>query len=185
MTKLITYAYMISETDISSSVENSRLDNPIKWAMDQLKFVLGRELYDEVYGQATTTPTTFSTNNAALFDPYIKQFLAWTAYHDYVRTANSYETRTGVRTFKEENSEPGNEEVVNMRVRKAMDKAQFYKGAMVNYIIERQNVSSSNFPLYNVDCNNQKFGTGFGISGVSRISTSQYDLTKRTIENGY
>jgi hypothetical protein len=185
MSKLITYAYLRIETDISKNVENEVLDNPIKWAHDQLKFMLGRQLYDEVYAQGITLPTTFSTNNAALFDPYIKQFLAWTAYADYIIKANSYETRTGVRVYKEDNSDPASDQTMNMRIKKAADKAQFYKGAMINYIEEQQNLSTANFPLYIKDCSNRKFGTGFGISGVKKLSTSQKDITQRTIQNGY
>lgn len=185
MSRLITYSYLRKETDISQNTENAKLDNPIKWAQDQLEFLLGRELFDEIEGQATTNPTSFSTNNAALFDPYIIQFLAWTAYHDYIIKANVYETRTGVRTFKEENSDAASDGIMNTLVKKAAEKAQFYKGKMINYILEQQNISSSNFPLYKMDCQDKKFGTGFGISGVSRISTSQADITKRTINNGY
>lgn len=185
MSRLITYAYLRKETDISQNVENAKLDNPIKWAQDQLEFLLGRPFYDQIYSQGTTTPTTFSAANSALFDPYIMQFLAWTAYHDYIVNANSYETRTGIRVFKEENSDAASDGTMNMRVKKAMEKAQFYKGKMINYILEQQYASSSNFPLYTNDCDDKKFGTGFAISGVSKISTSQKDLTQRTIQNGY
>ncbi len=183
MSKLITYAYLKLETDISQSVENSILDNPIKWAHDQLKFQLGRAFYDEILTQGTT-PTSFSANNSALFDPYVKQFLAWTAYADYIVKANSFETRTGVRTFKEDNSDPASDGMMNTRIKKAADKAQFYKGEMINYILQQQRISSLNFPLYIKDCSNSKFGTGFGISGAGRISHSQYDITKKTIQNG-
>lgn len=185
MNKLITYAYFKKETDIADIVEVQVLDNPIKWAQDQLEFMLGREFYDEIYTQGTTTPTTFSTANGSLFDPFVKQFLAWTAYHDYIIKANSYETRTGVRVFKEENSDPASDGMMNNRIKLAYDKMVFYKGKMINYILEQQNASSSNFPLYKKDCQNMKLGSSFGITGVKKIDTSQRDITQRTIQNGY
>lgn len=185
MSKLITYPYLRIETDISPNVESAVLDNPIKWSHDQLSFLLGRQLYDEIYAQGITNPTTFSTNNAALFDPYVKQFLAWTAYADYIVKANSYETRTGVRTYKEENSDAASDGVMNTRIKKAAEKAQFYKGNMINYILQQQNISVLNFPLYTKDCNNTKFGNGFGVTGVSKISTKIRSITQRTIQNGY
>lgn len=186
MSKLITYAYMRIETDISQNVESSVLDNPIKWAHDQLKFLIGRELYDEVYAQGITLPTTFSANNGLLFDPFVKQFLAWTAYADWIIKANSFETKTGVRTFKEENSDAASDGAMNTRIKKASEKAQFYKGNMINYILEQQNISVLNFPLYHGDCSGSRFGTGFGITGVSKKgSTTLRGITRRTIQNGY
>lgn len=184
MNRLITYAYLKEETDISSLVDSKELDNPIKWAQDQLKFQLGTLFYNEIYAQGTTSPTSFSTANAALFDPYIKQFLAWTAYHDYRTNSNFYDSRNGPREWKEENSDPASRETLNFLVRQASDKVQFYKGNMINYIIQQQNASVANFPLYKTDCGN-KFGNGFGITGVKKLSTSQRDLTQRTIQNGY
>jgi hypothetical protein len=183
MNKLINYSYLKEETDISDNIEPSVLDNPIKWAHDQLEFTLGRLFYAEIQTQGTV-PTSFSSNNSALFDPYIKQFLAWTAYHDYLVNANNYSTRTGFRTFKEENSDAASDQAMNTRIKRAADKVQFYKGKMINYILDAQNTSSLNYPLYKTDCN-QKFGTGFGISGVTKVSTSQYDLTVNKIRNGY
>lgn len=184
MNRLITYAYLKEETDIPSGVENKDLDNPIKWAQDQLRFVLGRSFYDQLYSQGTSSPTSYSTANAALYDPYIKQFLAWTAYHDYRVKCGFYDSRTGPRAWKEENSDPADKETLNMLVREASNKVQFYKGNMLNYIQEQKNANSSAFPLYTTDCG-QKFGSGFGISGVGKISTSQKDITQRTIQNGY
>lgn len=181
MSKIITYQYVRMETDISQNVETAMLDNPIKWAQDQLEFLLGRELFDEIYAQAITNPTSFSAVNSALFDPYIKQFLAWTAYHDYICKANSYETRTGVRVFKEENSDPASDGMMNTRIKLAAQKVEFYKGRMISYILEQQN--SGSFTTYK-DCG-KKLGSGFGITGVSRISTSEYELTKNKTLNGY
>lgn len=183
MVKLITYSYLRSETDISPSVENAVLDNPIKWAQDRLKFLLGRDFYDEVYGQGSTTTTTFTANNAALFDPYIKQYLAWQAYEFYITKANTYETRTGVRQFKEENSDPASDGQMNTRVKLAKEQAQFYKGEMINYIIRQQNRGSSYFPLYT--CQGQNFGNGFGISSVSKTDKINVSINTRTINNGY
>jgi hypothetical protein len=38
MIKLITAAFVKAETDIDTNIENSELDNPIKWAQDRLRF---------------------------------------------------------------------------------------------------------------------------------------------------
>ena len=43
---------------------------------------------------------------------------------------------------------------------------------------------AKHYPLYDADCDNTKFGTGFGITGVSRISKDQYYIDKKTTNNG-
>ena len=182
MIKLITFSYLRKETGISPEIEDAVLDNPIKWAQDRLRFVLGRDFYDELYSQGTTTPTAYSTDNAALFDPYIKQFLAWQAYELYITKANSYETRTGVRVFKEENSDPVGDQEMNARIQLAKQTAQMYKGEMVGYIIQQQ-TGTTKYPLYT--CQGQNFGSGFGISSVSKTNKINIKIDSKTINNGY
>ena len=185
MIKLITYAYLKGETDIADNIEVKELDNCIKWAQDRLKFLLGTLFYNELYTQGTTSPTTYSTNNSSLYDPYIKQFLAWQAYEFYVSTqAQSYSSRGGYRVHIEENSEPASDGQMSTRVKMAKEQVQFYKGAMLNYIKQQQTISSANYPLYLGDPNNKKFG-GSGITGVSKLDDSQTKIAKRVIYNGY
>jgi len=186
MTRLITYAYLKQETDIASNIEVAELDNCIKWAQDRLKFLIGTLFYNELYSQGTTTPTSYSTTNAALYDPYIKQYLAWQAYEFFVSTqAQNYSSRSGYRVHKEDNSDPATDQQMNTRVKMAKEQVQFYKGAMINYIIQQQAISSSNYPLYVADCSNKKFGSGSGITGVGKIDDSQNKIFKRVIYNGY
>lgn len=181
MARLIDYSYVRQETDIAEMTDYKLLDNPIKWAMDQLNFLLGKSFYDELYGEVIGD--TLTAANSAFFDPYVKQFLAWTAYHDYVIKSGMYNSRTGPRVWREENSDPASDGMMNMLVKKAAEKVQFYKGNMVNYLLNAQTADSSAFPLYK-NCND-KMGTGFGISGITRIPQEQTKITKRTIQNGY
>ena len=185
MIKLITYAYLKGETDISDNIEVAELDNCIKWAQDRLKFLLGTLFYNELYTQGTTSPTTYSTNNSALYDPYIKQFMAWQAYEFYVSMqAQSYSSRSGYRVHSEENSEPASDNMMNTRVKIAKEQVQFYKGVMINYIRQQQGISATNFPLYLGDDQNKKFG-GSGITGVGKIDDSQTKIARRVLNNGY
>lgn len=184
MSRLITVQYLKKETDISANVDADTLDNPIKWAMDRLKFLLGNVLYDAIYSQATTTPTTFSAENAALFDPYIKQYLAWQAYEFYVTRSMSLETRTGFRVHKDDTSDPAGAEDLNARIRAAKEQTQFYKGQMLNFITQEQELNGS-YASYDEDCENNKFGSGSGITGVARLDHSQRDIDYKIFNNGY
>lgn len=185
MSKLINFQYLKQETDIAGNVEVSELDNCIKWAQDRLKFLLGTLFFNEIYSQGTTLPTTYSANNTALFDPYIKQYLAWQAYEFYVSMqAQSYSSRSGFRVHQEDNSIPATDSMMTTRIKLAKEQVQYYKGAMMNYITQQQAISTSNFPLYLDDCGHKKYG-GSGITGVSKIDDSQNKISKKVFYGGY
>lgn len=175
MSKLITYAYMKEETDIAQTVENTKLDNPIKNACDRLKFLIGVQFYNELVSQVITTPKTLSTDNLAFFDPYVKQFLAWQAYQFYISKANTYETRVGVRIFKEDNSDPASDKIMGEQIALAKQQLQIYKDGMINFLNSAQRVTSTKYPLYTNTCGNV-VGSSFGISAVSRKSTVSFSI---------
>lgn len=181
--KLISSAYVKGECEISKEVDASELDNPIKQAQDRLKFLLGRSFFDEIYAQGTTTPTSFSTDNAAFFDPYVKQFLAHQAYELYLIKSVAMTQRTGLRVQKSETDDPASDSVVNLFIGTARETTQFYKGQMINYLLEQQESDSSKFPLYDADCDNNKFGTGSGITGVGKIPTKNNNISNKIIFN--
>jgi hypothetical protein len=182
MIKLISSAFVKSECEISKEVDNAELDNPIKQAQDRLKFLLGRQLYDELYSQGSTTPTTFSTDNEALFDPYVKQFLAHQAYELYLIKSVAMTQRTGLRVQKSETDDPASDSVVNLFISTARETTQFYKGQMINYITEQQDLNNK-YPLYDQDCGNKKFGTGSGITGVGKLPTNYKEISDKITFN--
>lgn len=184
MSKLITAAYLKSECDIDNTIPNVDFDNPIKWSQDRLRFLLGKRFYDEIYSQGTTTPTSFSADNTALFDPYIKQFLAWQANEFFVIKSTAARKRSGLRVHTDEVDEAAPPDVVNLHIKNAKEQTQFYKGEMINYILQEQEQDSTKYPLYDEDCDNNRFGTGFGITGVTKISTSQRDFNRTFEDNG-
>lgn len=175
MSKLITYAYLKQETDISQIVDNAKLDNPIKNACDRLKFLLGVSFYNELVTQNSTLPTSFSAANAAFFDPYVKQYLAWQAYQFYIVKANTFEARTGVRVFKEDNSDPATDKTMGEQIALAKQQLQIYKDGMLNFLASAKRVSSSAYPLYNIACGTSR-SNSFGITAVSKISTVAFSI---------
>lgn len=183
MSKLITFAYMRKETDISQNVEDSVLDNRIKRAQDQLEFLIGRLFYAELISQFITTPTSFTVDNTAFYDPYVKQFIAWQAYQYYVTRANTYETRTGIRVYKEENSDAASDKTMGERVAEAKTSAIFYRDKMLNFLNEQQRIDSTKYPLYTNHCSTGRT-SGFGISGVGKIDTTNVSIDKIILDNG-
>lgn len=175
MSKLITYAYLKQETDISDIVDNKKLDNPIKNACDRLKFLLGVQFYNELVTQNSTLPNSFTSANLAFFDPYVKQYLAWQAYQFYIVKANTFEARTGVRIFQEENSIPATDKTMGEQIALAKQQLQIYKDGMLNFLASAKRVSSSAYPLYNVACGTSR-SNSFGITAVSKISTVAFSI---------
>lgn len=178
MTKLITYAYLRGETDISQNVDNEKLDNPIKRAQDMVKFVLGKAFYEEIEGQF---PDSLSTDNDALFDPYIKKFLAWQAYEFYIIKANVYESRTGFREFSDENSTIASNDIMGNLVKDAKQWTQFYKGEMLTFIKQQRRADSTKYPLYR-ECGD-RIGTGFHITSITAKDRTSQNINRKIYNN--
>jgi len=174
MTNLITYAYFRELTDVSENIDDKTIKPKLKMAHDQLKFIIGRNFYD----QLTSQYPNYSGDNLAFYDPYVKEYLAWQAYAYYVPRSNSYETRTGIRVFKEENSDAVSDKVLGELISLGKQNAEFYKGAMINFLTEAQKNNSASYPLYTDKWPASKMGAQFSITAVkgrdhrfSRINT--------------
>lgn len=179
MTKLITYQYLRKQTDISQNVDDDKLDNPILRAQDMLEFILGKAFYEEIEGQF---PSSLSSDNDSLFDPYIKKYLAWQAYEFYLIKANVYESRTGIRLYSEENSEIASETIMSNLIKDAKQWTQFYKGEMLTYIKQQQRIDSSKYPLYK-DCYNKE-GNGFHITAITKKDNTNSKINRQILLNG-
>jgi len=180
MSKLITYAYFREETDISKNVDNEKLDNPIKHAQDRLRALITPSFYDELISQNATTPKTLSADNLAFYTPYVQKYLAWQAYEFYIVKANTFETRTGVRVFREENSDPASDKIMGEQIALAKRQTQFYKEDMINFLRSSQTADSTKYPLYTL-CGTKSTGSGFGISAVSKIDTVNYKIENQIV----
>lgn len=180
MSKLITYSYLRSETDISPNVENSKLDNPIKRAQDRLRAIIGPAFYDELVTQVSSTPQSLSTANDAFFDPYVKQFLAWQAYELYFAKSWFHDTPTGPRVFKEDNSEALDQKTIGEMLALAKRDTQFYKEQMINFLRSAQKASTSSYPLF-TQSSNEIVSSGFGITAISKEDTVAFKIDSSII----
>lgn len=153
---------MRSECDISSNIEDKVLDNPIKQAQETLRMILSEAFYAQIISQFDTK--TLSAVNAALFTPYLKQYIAWQAYEFWLVKANLNETRSGIRIHTDESSQIAPPEDMATLLRYAKQKSAFYKGLMMTFL----NKNSSNYSLYTVSCKSETFGTGMHITSISK-----------------
>ena len=172
---------MKDECDISKNVDDSKLDNPIKLAQEQLKYLIGDDFYDQIDSQATAF--SGAADNLAFFDPYVKQFLAWQAYEYYIPKANFAETRSGFRIHREDNSDIATDKQMGELIRQVKQQSQFYKGKMISFLIKSQNADSTKYPLYTSNCGLETYGNGFHITAVSRRDPTSNKINKQ-IFNG-
>ncbi len=183
MIKFITYAYLRSECDISSNIEDDVLDNKIKMAQNMLRMILGTEFYQEIETQnPVSKDNTLTPDNLALYDPYLKQFIAWQAYQYWLIKANFAETKSGIRIHTEENSEIASDTQMGSLIALAKGNAELYKGYMMTFLKQAQAADNAKYPLYG-SCN-KHYGANFHITALKKRDTIYRDIN-RDVYGGY
>lgn len=161
---LIPLDYLTEACFLSVNNSDKKYKMALKLAQDQLKSVLGREFYEEIETQYAPQNDTLSTANATLYEDYIKDYLAWESYAFYVRFSQGDDTPTGLREFKEENSELISDIKLSAREKNIQQSAQFYRNELINFLRESQANDSTAYPLWTYCVNSEM---SWGISGVS------------------
>lgn len=157
--KLITYAYLREEADISLNVPDIELDHKLYKAQETLRMLMGDEFYQDYLGQYPA----FTTASYTTLYPYLKQYLAWQANEFYVIRANFKNTPAGFRVHTEENSVVATDVQMATIIKDAKQTTQQYKNMLISFIEGH----ASDYPLYNVSCGTNKLsGNSFHISAV-------------------
>lgn len=180
MSNLISPAYIKSKTGIANLVDDIELEIPLQRAQDRLGVLLGQSFFDQLVSQANSAPQTFSTDNLAFFDPYVKEYLAWQTYEIYFPKSTTYQTRSGLRVFKEDNSDPASDKNLGEQLRLIREDVKLKKEKMINFLRTQQRLSSSKYPLFtNSICGIT--GSGFGISAISKIDDVMIKIQNSTV----
>ena len=157
--KLINYAYLKEECGLPSHFENEDLEHKIYRAQETLRMLMGDEFYQDYL--TNYKAETFSAVYAALFDPYVKQYIAWQAYEYFTQQANFKITQAGFRVHTENSSQPATDTQMAVIIKDAKYQASYYKELLVGYLKSH----NTDYPLYGYCCND-KSGNGFHISAV-------------------
>lgn len=160
--KLITYAYMKEECDMPQNIEDIDLEKKIYRAQEMLRMLMGDEFYRDFLTHYKASTLSSVYNN--LYDPYIKQFVAWQGKEFFDKQANFKLTRSGYRVHTEENSQPTSDAQMGGIIKDANQTAQYYKQLMYDYL----NGHYADYPLYSVSCNNNLMGNAQHISAVRK-----------------
>lgn len=160
--KLITYAYLKDEVDLPRELPDYELEGKIYDAQETLRMLMGDEFYKSFLNEYLSNQWTGA--NAALYDPYVKQYVARQAHEYWIVKANFKPTNAGFRVHTEDNSTPATQIDMAPLIKDAKQKAQYYKKLLVDYL----EGNASLYPLYNASCGNDLTGNTFHISAVRK-----------------
>lgn len=158
--KLITFAYLKQEVDIPQNIPDEELDHKVYRAQERLRMLMGDEFYQDFLTKYKAGP--FSTAYNALYNPYVKQFVAWQACVYWTVEANFKPSRSGFRVYTEENSSVVTDVQLSIIIKDRKQQAEYYVKQLVDFMENH----SSDYPLYANKCGSNVTGNTFHISAV-------------------
>lgn len=165
MNLIIEIPYIMHVCQLSHNIAQDVLSIHIKEAQEDLQDVLGGEFYEEIASQYAAQ--TLSADNQTLYDDYVKDFLAWKTYHDYLGFSQSASTPTGERSFNDENSTLLVDVALYSKEKNIREKAVKKKFRLINYLRNERSKDSTKFPKWVDTCKEEM---SFAITSVSRDS---------------
>lgn len=164
MVVLLEIAYLTEAVMLSKNIDERKFKQALKLAQEQLSMTLGPEFYEEVETQFSTSPISFTTDNSTLYENYIKDFLAWQTYAEFIPFAQLDSTPTGFRQHLDDNSTIAEDIKFFSLSKNVRLKADDYKNKIINFLKLSRERDSAKYPLW-IGCQPDTFA--FGISSVS------------------
>lgn len=177
---LLEISYLNEVCFLSLNTDDKKYRMCLKMSQDDLKSELGRPFYEEIETQYSANPQTLSADNLSLYTNYIKDFLAWQTYFNYLKFANVEATPTGIRTFNDENSSIAGDIQMHSLEKNVLAEAKKKKYNMINYIKEVKANDSTKFPLYTSSC---KEYMSFAITSIDKNSDTLIKVNKAIVTN--
>ena len=174
---LLTLSYLNTACFLSLNEDDKKYNMCLEDAEEDLKDILGTEFYAQILAQY---PSSLSADNSALYDPYIKKFLAWQTYFHYLKFANVNATPTGIRTFDDENSSIATDIQMHSLEKNVKNKADQFKFRLINFIKEAQANDDDKYPLWEDDCKEQM---SFSITSIDKSSDALIRINKSITTN--
>lgn len=178
MKQLIPLQYLNEACFLSLNVDEKKYSMVLKISQDLLRDLLGVTFYDQLETQYPNF--TSATDNATLYENYIKDYLAWQTYFNYLKFANFESTPTGLREHTDDNSSLIADVKMYAAEKNVKERVDFYKGRMINYMKLEKDKDSTKFPLWEERCD---YGFSFGIGAVDKKSDIMFKVNKTIITN--
>jgi len=178
MINLIPLAYLNEACFLSLNEDDKKYQFNLEEAQDDLSELIGQEFYEEIESQYDAD--TLTTDNEALYEGYIKKYLAWQTNFYYQGFANQNHTPTGNREFTDENSSIVSDIKQYGLEKNIRRKAVKYKNKIINFLNLEQEKDSTKYPKYEKKC---KTDFGFAITSVDKKSDNLLKVNKSIVSN--
>ena len=178
MIQLIPISYLNEECFLSENVDSKKYQMALKDSQMDLEDLLGPEFYEEIESQYDSE--TLSTDNDALYEGYIKDYLAWQTYFHYLKFANAEATPSGVREFNDENSSILTDVKMYSFEKNVREKATRYRHKLINFLKLEQSKDSTKYSLWTDNCKEEM---SFAITAVDKSSDALFKVNKTIITN--
>jgi len=176
MTYILSLSYLNDACFQSLNEDDKKYQMCLKIAQDMLKEILGAEFYEEIESQYPN----YTGDNSSLYDPYIKDYLAWQTVFNYQKFVNYNATPTGNREFIDENSTVLSDVKQYAAEKNILQWVNHYKGLMLTFLDLEQDKDPTAYPLYNAKCDH---GFNFAITSVDKASDALVKVNKTIISN--
>lgn len=177
--KLITFAYLRQEIDIPQNIHDQEFDHKIYRAQERLRMLMGDEFYQDFLTKYKAG--TLSASYQSLYNPFIKQFIAWQTCQYWTLEANFKPTRSGFRVHTEENSVIATDIQMSMILKDRKQQAEYYTNLLVDFL----NNHASDYPLYKNKCGHNLAGNSFHISAVKNRMHDHHCTCSRCRSNHF
>ncbi len=178
MINLIPLAYLNEACFLSLNEDDKKYQFNLEEAQDDLADIIGKEFYEEIESQYDAD--TLTTDNEALYEGYIKKFLAWQTNLYYQGFANQNHTPTGNREFNDENCSIISDVKQYGFEKNIRNRAVKQKNKMINFLNLEQEKDSTKYPKYEKKCRDD---FGFAITSVDKSSDALLKVNKSIISN--
>lgn len=151
--------------DLSDNVLSKYILPNIASVQDRyIKKILCKDFYDELIEQVDAD--TLTSANETLVDDYIKPAMVFRAYARYIATANIYNTASGFRKFREDNSDIAENSDMTALLSQAESDAMYYEKELYDYLENNED----DYPTYrdNCKCSKTKGLANFKITAIGK-----------------
>lgn len=183
---LMPLSYINEACFLSTNIDEKKIKPALAEAQMDLRAILGAEFYSEIETQYAPVNDTFSTANAALYEDYIKDYLAWTSYFYSLGLSQTESTPTGERSFKDDNSDLASDIQLFSKEKNIKRLAFKFKSAMIDYLkLNQHNYAMGVAGYYAFAKWSEKCSTEFqfGISAIGREKDEIFAVNKAIITN--
>jgi len=172
MKLILELSFLTEACLLDKNIDERKFKLCLKEAQENLRAVLGLEFYEEIEDQY---PGSFTTDNNTLYEDYVKDFLAWQTYSEFIAFSQLDSTPTGFREHTDDNSTIAQDMRFFSLSKNVRIKADTYKNKIVNFLKLSQEQDSTKYPLYQ-GCSLQTFS--FGITSVSGKNHGSFSVNK-------